>query len=107
MLVLEHDEPVYRATMDADGARERDDGTTEAGGGEFENYPTEPGRYELYAWHEGQASDERAHLSFGPDSLPDSESGPLCAKVLPVVESDGEGAPRLGFFTNTDCEIQQ
>lgn len=106
VLVLENDEPVYRSTMDADAARERDDGTTEAGGGEFQEYPTEPGRYELYAWYEQQASDEWAYLSFDADSLPDSEDGPLCAKVLVIVESDTEGSPRIGFFTNNDCEIQ-
>jgi len=106
VLLFENDEPVYRSTMDAEGAREREDGTTEAGGGEFEDYPTEPGRYELYAWYEQQASGEWAHLTFDTESLPDSGDGPLCAQVLLVVNGDGEGSPRIGFFTNNDCEIQ-
>ena len=107
VLVFEDDEPVYRSTMDAHGARERDDGTTEAGGGQFENYPTEPGRYELYAWYEQQASDEWVDISFDAGSLPDSTDGPLCVQVLLVVESDGEGAPRLGYFTNNDCDVEK
>ena len=105
VLVFEDDEPVYRSTMEADGARERDDGTTEAGGGQFENYPTEPGRYELYAWYEQQSSDEWAHLAVDADSVPDSRAGPVCVQVLLVLESDGEGAPRLGVFTNSDCDV--
>ncbi|MFW5939217.1 MAG: hypothetical protein ACOCQU_02085 [Halolamina sp.] len=106
MLVLEDDESVYRSTMDAEGAHERDDGTAGAGGGEFDNYPTEPGRYELYAWYEGQANEEWAHLSFDADSLPDSEDEPVCVQVLLVLDNDGERLPRLGFFTGNDCELR-
>jgi hypothetical protein len=62
VMLLENGEPVYRATLDAEAVE-----GNQAGGGEFEGYPTEAGRYELYGWHEDAANDEWTRLAFDPD----------------------------------------
>ncbi|GAB7094243.1 hypothetical protein JCM30237_13950 [Halolamina litorea] len=97
LLVVEDGEPIYRSTIDADGAED-----PQAGGGLFEGLPTEPGRYELYGWHQNAASDEWAHLSFDAGSLP--ADGVPCVDVILMIEPGREAGVRSFFLRSLGCD---
>ena len=97
VLVVEDGEPIYRSTIDADGA---DD--PYVGGGAFEDLPTEPGRYELYGWHRNAATDEWSHLSFDADPL--STDGVSCVDVMLRIEPDPEAGVRSFFLRSLGCD---
>jgi len=89
VFIFESGEPVYRATMDAEAARETEE-STEVGGGGFENYPIEPGRYELYAWYGEQARDDWSHVRFGAETVPSELDGPVSVKIRMLLEPRGD-----------------
>jgi hypothetical protein len=103
VLLVTDDELVYRATMDADPARETEERTA-VGGGEFEGYPTEPGRYELYGWHEAAADDEWARLAFDPDSLSTAGGEPPCVEAVLVVVNGRESGAHSYFMRSVGCD---
>lgn len=104
VFLFESGEPVYRATMDGEPARETEEGT-EVGGGEFEGYPTEPGRYELYAWYEEQDRDDWSHVSFDAETVPTEIDGPLSVEVELLLERRA-GSPSMGAFIGAWKEIE-
>lgn len=57
VLIIDDDEPVYSAEMDAGAAEPEGDDSSDvasAGGGLFEGFPTEVEESVLYAWRDGQ-----------------------------------------------------
>ncbi len=99
VLLFEDGNPVYRATLDAQAA----DGS-QAGGGEFEGYLTEPGQYELYGWHEHAASHEWARLAFDPESLSVESKHPPCVEVIFMIEAGQSGGAHSQFLRNVGCD---
>jgi hypothetical protein len=102
LLLLEDDEPVFRSTVDLGAAEESDSSSTAADSARFESIPSEPGRYELYAWLQQGSHDEWTRFAVDAGEV-DGADEPLCAAVILTIESL-ESGPEPIFWRNLACE---
>ncbi|WP_440767444.1 hypothetical protein [Natronorubrum sp. DTA7] len=66
MEITEDDETVYDDAIDVTPTDEEPTGETDGGWGEksFEDYPTEPGAYTVYAWRGDRSREDRESVDF-------------------------------------------
>ena len=104
VLVLDAEEPVYWAEMDASAAEPEADDSSDvarAGGGSFEGFPTDVGEYVLYAWRDRQPASKWESFDF---SEVDASCVGLDIQIGDVTESRA-GEVSIWYTTNPNaCE---
>lgn len=104
VLILDGEEPVYSAEVDASAAKPEEDDSSEvaiSGGGSFEGVPTEVGDHVLYAWRDRQPTSEWKQFDF---SEVDASCLGLDIEIGSVAESR-RGEVSIWYTTDTNaCE---
>ena len=75
LLFIDDDEPVFHERVAVEAG---DPDANRAGSAEFEDFPDDPGRYDVYAWYDDQSPEEWAHFDLkaaveryaGDDDIP-------------------------------------
>lgn len=103
VLVQANGDPVYWNSMEAEAFDSEEE---RAGGGAFEGYPTEPGKYDVYARYDGLPPGEWGRFEFS--SIANSYSGdaeiPCIGLYIRIGRlGDESNPPRLSISKSVTC----
>lgn len=97
VLMIKGEKPVYWNSVDVDAYSEEED---RAGGGEFTNYPTDPGSYSLYVWRDDQPRSEWEQVDF--DEFDHPTGG--CVEIMIMVgDASDEDHGNISILHSISC----